>query len=84
MGDTRGASIGGAPTKGAPTKAQLSIENLLGALAVLMEQKRVSPIGGYESTKALKGIVDKIGWFDGKNVLMIFHSKVFSTPQRYI
>ena len=47
MEDTGGASIGGAPTRGTPgggvpsggalNKAQSSMENLLGALATLME-----------------------------------------------
>ena len=44
------------------------MENLLGALATLMEQQRRQPARGYGSTKALKGVVDKIGRFDGKNV----------------
>ena len=78
MGDIGGASIEGAPTGGTPsggvlstgahTKAQPSMENLLGALATLMEHQRIQPAGGYGSMKALKGIVDKIGRFDGKNV----------------
>ena len=83
MGDTGGASIGGAPSGGTPSRgvpgggvpsggalnrAQPSMENLLGALPTLMEQQRRQPAGGYGSTKALKGIVDKIGRFDGKNV----------------
>ena len=78
MGDTGGASIGGALNSGtsgggvhsggAPNRAQPSMENLLGALATLMEQQRRQPAGGYGSTKALKGVVDKIGRFNGKNV----------------
>ena len=57
---------GGVPSGGAPNKAQASMESLLGALATLMEQQRRQPVGGYGSTKALKGLVDKIGRFDGK------------------
>ena len=44
------------------------MENLLGALATLMEQQRRQPTGGYGSTKALKGVVNNIGRFDDKNV----------------
>ena len=44
------------------------MESLLGALAMLMEQQRRQPAGGYGSTKALKGVVEKIGRFDGKNI----------------
>ena len=58
----------GVPSEVAPNRAQPSMEKLLGALATLMEQQRRQPAGGYGSTKALKGIVDKIGRFDGKNV----------------
>ena len=78
MGDTGGAPSsgtpgggvpgGGVPSGGAPNRAQPSMESLLGALATLMEQQRRQPVGGYGSTKALKGVVDKIGRFDGKNV----------------
>ena len=78
MRDTRGVSIGGAPTSrtlgggvpsgGALNRAYPSMENLFGALATLMEQQRRQPAGGYVFTKALKGVVDKIGRFDGKNV----------------
>ena len=44
------------------------MERLLGALVTLMEQQRRQPARDYGSTKALKGVVDKIGRFDGKNV----------------
>ena len=63
-----GVPGGGVPSGGAPKRAQPSMESLLGALATLMEQQRRQPVGGYGSTKALKGVVDKIGRFDGKNV----------------
>ena len=56
MGDTRRAPTGGVPGGGvsgggvrgggAPNRAQPSIENLLGALATLMEQQRRQPAGG--------------------------------------
>ena len=83
MGDTRGAPSGGTPgggvpggrvpdggvsSDGAPNRAQPSMESLLGALGTLMEQQRRQPAKDYGSTKALKGIVNKIGRFDSKNV----------------
>ena len=73
MGDTGGAPSGGVPGGGVPSggarnRAQPSMESLLGALATLMELQRRQPGRGYGSTKALKGVVDKIGRFDGKNV----------------
>lgn len=43
------------------------MENLFGALALFMEHHRTNT-GGHEATKALKGVVDKIGRFDGKNI----------------
>ena len=74
-GGTPGAGVplggvpgGGVPNGGAPNRAQPSMENLLGALATLMEQQRRQLAEGYRSTKALKGVVDKIGRFDRKNV----------------
>jgi hypothetical protein len=56
-GDHDGASGGG----------QMNMENILGALALYMEHHRANS-GGHEATKALKGVVDKIGRFDGKNI----------------
>ena len=66
-GGTPGGGVpgGGIPSGGAPNKAQPSMENFLGALAKLMEQQRSQPAGGYGFVKALKGVVDKIGRFDG-------------------
>lgn len=52
---------------GAPLGAQANMETILGALAMFMEQQRGQP-GGQGATKALKGVVDKIGRFDGKNI----------------
>lgn len=46
---------------------QSSLEGLLGALTMLMEQQRANT-GGQGATKALKGVVDKIGRFDGKDI----------------
>ena len=63
-----GISGGGVHSGRAPNRAQPSMENLLGALATLMEQQRRQTAGGYGSRKALKGVVEKIGRFDGKNV----------------
>ena len=59
--------IGGA-SGGGSDSSNTNMERLLGALAMLMEQQRAQPIGGQSSTKALKGIVDKIGRFDGKDI----------------
>ena len=42
-------------------------ENILGALAMFMDHHRAI-IGGHDSTKALKGVIDKTGKFDGKNI----------------
>ena len=101
MGDTGEASIGGAPISGIPgrgvpgggvpsrgalNRALPSMENLLGALATLMEQQRRQPAGGYGSTKALKGVVDKIGRFDGKNVtnflkMYLCEMEVYQIPE---
>ena len=92
MGDTRGVPSGGTlgggvpgggvpgggvPSGGAPNRAQPSMESLLGALATLMEQQRRQSVGGYGSTKALKGVVDKIGRFDGNFKLWIEYSVQF-------
>lgn len=46
---------------------QFPMENILGALALFMEQQRATQ-GGQGATKALKAVVSKIGRFDGKNI----------------
>ena len=43
------------------------MEYNLETLAIFMEQHRANP-GGRGATKALKGVVDKIGRFDGKSI----------------
>lgn len=73
MGDSggtppEGTPGGGTSAGGGTSRVLPNMENFLGALASLMEQQRAQPAGGYGSTKALKGVVDKIGRFDGKNV----------------
>jgi hypothetical protein len=50
-----------------PIGTRSNMETILGALTMLMEQQRAHP-GGQGATKALKGVVDKIGRFDGKNI----------------
>ena len=65
-----GSSLGGA--LGA---SQSSIESLIGALTSFMEQQRSSS-SGQGATKALKGVVDKIGRFDGKNIIKFLRAYV--------
>ena len=43
------------------------MEGVLGALVMFMEQQRAST-SGQGATRALKGVVDKIGRFDGKDI----------------
>ena len=99
MGYTGGASIRRAPTcgtsggevpsGGALNRVEPSMENLLGALATLMEQQRRQAAGGYGFTKALKGVVDKIERFDGKNVtnflkVYLFEIEVHQIPKDHM
>jgi hypothetical protein len=69
MGDTKGGS--GPDTRGTtggtPVVAQSSMDDLIGALTMFMQQQRTSTTG-QGTTKALKGVVDKIGRFDGKDI----------------
>ena len=83
-----GVHSGRAPNR-APNRAHPSMESLLGALATLMEQQRRQPAGGYGSTKALKGIVDKIGMFNGKNVtnflkVYLCEMEVYQIPEDHM
>lgn len=55
-------------TEEAPSRAEATMQNILGALSMLLEHQRANPVRSHGSTKALKGVVDKIGRFDGKNV----------------
>jgi len=64
MGDTGGATGAGGRTTGG---TQVPMEDLLGALALFMEQHRANQ-GGQGATKALKVVVSKVGRFDGKNI----------------
>jgi hypothetical protein len=69
MGDTKGGSgpdIGGT-SGGTPVVAQSSMDDLIGALTMFMQQQRTSTTG-QGATKALKVVVDKIGRFDGKDI----------------
>ena len=45
------------------------MESLIGTLTIFMQQQ-TSSASSQEATKALKGVVDKIGRFDGKNITM--------------
>jgi hypothetical protein len=47
--------------------AQSSMDDLIGALTMFMQQQRTS-ITGQGATKALKGVVDKIGRFDRNDI----------------
>ena len=65
----------GSNSGGAPGVGQSSIESLIGALTSFMEQQRTSS-SGQGATKALKGVVDKIGRFDGKNITKFLRAYV--------
>ena len=65
----------GSSSGGAPGASQSSIESLIGALTSFMEQQRTSS-SGQGATKALKGVVDKIGRFDGKNIIKFLRAYV--------
>jgi hypothetical protein len=69
MGDTRGSS--GLDTRktyrGPPVVGQSSVDDLIGTLTIFMQQQMTS-ISGQGATKALKGVVDKIGWLNGKDI----------------
>jgi hypothetical protein len=54
---------------------QIPMEDLLGALALFMEQQRANQ-GGQEATKALKAVVSKVGRFDGKNISLFLRTYV--------
>jgi len=64
MGDSEGTA--GAGGRGAGG-AQVPMQDILGALALFMEQHRANQ-GGQGATKALKNVVAKIGRFDSKNI----------------
>ena len=82
MGDTgRASSFGTRDTTGAEVPRevpsvnsrgvggpQLPMEDLLGTLAIFMEQHRANQ-GGQVATKALKAIVVKTERFNGKNII---------------
>ena len=72
MGDSGGiAGAGGSGTGG----VQFPMEDVLGALALFMEQHRANQ-GGQGATKALKAVVSKTGRFNGKNVSMFLRTYV--------
>jgi hypothetical protein len=69
MGDTKGGSrpdTGGTSGR-IPVVAQSSMNDLIEALTMFMQQQRTSTTG-QRATKALKGVIDKIGRFDGKDI----------------
>jgi hypothetical protein len=67
MGDTKGGSRPDTwwTYGGTLVVAQSSMDDLIGALTMFMQQQRTSTTG-QGATKALKGVVDKIGRFDGR------------------
>ena len=65
-GETAGAGGQGAGGQGGGG-AQVPMEDILGALALFMEQHRANQ-GGQGATKALKSVVSNVGRFDGKNI----------------
>ena len=69
MEDTRdGSNPNTGGTSGAtPGVGQNSMSDLIGALNMFMQQQRTSS-SGQGATKALKGVVDKMGRFDGKDI----------------
>jgi hypothetical protein len=69
MGDTKdgsGIDIRGT-SGGTPAVVQSSMDDLIGTLTMFMQQRRTS-ITDLGATKALKGVVDKIRRFDGKDI----------------
>ena len=64
MGDSGGTAGAGGKDGGG---AQVPMEDILGALALFMEQHRANQ-GGQGATKALKSVVSNVGRFDGKNI----------------
>jgi hypothetical protein len=66
MADSGGSFVG----------AQANMETIFGALAIFMDQPRAHS-GGQGATKALKGVVDKIGRFDGKNITNFLKTYVY-------
>jgi hypothetical protein len=70
MGDTRdglGPDIRGTFRR-APVVGQNSMDDLIRALTMFMQQQRTST-NGQVATKALKGVIDKIRRFDGKDII---------------
>jgi hypothetical protein len=65
MGDTKGGS--GPDTRRNPEGVLNGTKNLLRALALFLEQQRVDS-SGQGAAQALKGMVNQVGKFDGKNI----------------
>lgn len=57
-------------------RGRQNMKNILGALAMLMEQDRGN-FGSREATKALRSVVDKIGRFDGENITNFLRTRCF-------
>ena len=54
------------------------MENLIGILTTFMQQQR-SNASSQKATKALKGIVDKIGRFNGKDITRFLRAYICET-----
>jgi hypothetical protein len=52
-----------------------NIEDVLGTLAMFIEQNRRNS-GSHEATKTLKGVVDKVGRFEEKNITSFLRAYV--------
>ena len=75
---TASGSGPGSSLEGAPGAGHSSIESLIGAFTSFIEQHRTSS-SGQGTTKALKGVVDKIGRFDGKDITKFLRAYVCET-----
>jgi hypothetical protein len=69
MGDTKGGSSldTGGTSRGISVVAQSSMDDLIGALTMFMQQQRTST-SDQGATKVLKGVIEKIGRFDRKDI----------------
>ena len=65
------------------TRGRQNMEEVLGALAMFMEQNRRNS-GSHEATKALKGVVDKVGRFERKNITSFLRAYVCEFEVRQI
>ena len=85
MGDSRdgfGLDLGGS-FGGIPGGGQSSMESSIDALTTFMQQQRTNA-RGQEATKALKGVVDKIGRFDGKDITGFLRAYVYKMEVHHV